>query len=240
MFYKIFSTPSDLAEAVALELTGRIKEAASGKNKLTVALSGGNTPKLLFNVLAEQYPSAGWNLVHFFWGDERCVPPDDPESNYGMTNKFLFNGISIPEGNIHRIRGEMDPYIESERYSGEILKYTRSEKGIPVFDLMILGMGDDGHTASIFPDNPGLLSSDKVCDVALHPVSGQKRVTVTGKVINNADTIIFMVSGAGKAEVVRAIFKKEAGSLNFPAANIIPHHGKIIWFLDKDAGRSLI
>jgi 6-phosphogluconolactonase len=241
MSYKIFSTPLDLAEAVASEMADMINKAAIGGRSLALALSGGNTPKLLFGVLADKYTeSVAWSSVHFFWGDERCVPPEDPESNYGMTRRLLLSSIRIPEENIHRIRGEEVPDKEATRYSQEIVKYTRSENTFPVFDLIILGIGDDGHTASIFPGNPFLLTSNKVCDVATHPVSGQKRVTITGKVINNADKIIFMVTGSGKADLIGKIFRKEAVSLSFPAAYVVPFQGEVKWFLDKEAGRRII
>lgn len=233
---KIFRTPQELAEAFAIVIVNIINEAWKNKNPLTIALSGGSTPKLLFTVLAKKYSkSVDWNHVHLFWSDERCIPPVDPESNYGMTRKILLDKIEIPEKNIHRIKGEEDPESEASRYSEEIIANTRSVNNIPLFDLIILGIGEDGHSASIFPGNLKLLSSKKICEVAAHPVSGQRRITITGKVINNADKIFFLVTGKSKAHVIEQIFKKEAISENFPATYFITQRGEATWFLDKKA-----
>jgi len=234
---KIFTTPAELAEAFAVDLVNLIKKAENKQSPVMVALSGGNTPKLLFSVLADKYAkSVRWGYIHFFWVDERCVPPDDPESNYGMTSSLLLNKIIIPEKNIHRIRGEDDPEKEALRYSEEIMNNTRSRNEIPVFDLIILGLGDDGHTASIFPENIELVDSGRVCEVAVHPVSGQKRVTITGKVINNADAITFLVTGHAKAHIVEDIFKNRKTAACFPAFHVNSSHGKVLWLLDKNAG----
>jgi len=234
--YKIFPTPLELAEAFALDMVNLIKDAEKNQSPIMVALSGGNTPKMLFSVLADKHTkSVDWSYIHFFWGDERCVPPDDPESNYGVIRSLLFEKINIPEINIHRIRGEDDPEKEALRYSEEIINNMRSRNGLPAFDLIILGMGDDGHTASIFPENIGLLNSDKICEVAVHPVSGQKRVTITGKVINNADSIIFLVTGHAKSQIIEDIFKKRKTAAYFPAFHINSAHGKILWLLDENA-----
>jgi 6-phosphogluconolactonase len=231
----IYKTPQALAEAFALELIKEITEAADKKSPFTIALSGGRTPGILYSVLAENYGQAvDWQYVHFFWGDERCVPPDDPESNFGAVASIFLSRIDIPEMNIHRIRGEADPEAEAVRYSSEIIDNTRSSGGIPAFDHIILGMGGDGHTVSIFPSNTELLYSDKLCEVAAHPLTGQKRVTITGKVINNSDAVTFLVTGHSKAKMVEQIFKKES---DFPASFIIPAHGRLIWLLDEKAGR---
>jgi 6-phosphogluconolactonase len=240
ILYRIFSTPGEVAEAVASELADRINWAKSSQAFFTVALSGGNTPKLLFQVLEKKYSSLiDWKFVHFFWGDERCVPPEDEDSNFGMTKKILLSHIQIPDENVHRIRGENNPAMESERYADEIVKFTRSENELPVMDIIILGMGEDGHTASIFPGDQDLIHSDKLCEIGVHPVSGQKRVTLTGKVINNADTVLFMITGKGKAEVVRAILRKDKLSINYPAALVAPRTGTLKWYLDAEAGKYL-
>jgi 6-phosphogluconolactonase len=231
--YRVFPTPQELAEAFAAELINQISEASAKSLSFTLALSGGSTPKLLFTVLAEKFAkSVDWNQVHLFWVDERCVPPDDPESNYGMTNMILLKKIDIPDSNIHRIKGEANPETEAIRYAEEISRYTRSLNGNPVFDHIILGMGEDGHTASIFPGNQELMFSEKLCEVSFHPVSGQKRITITGKVINNPDHITFLVTGSSKAPVIEHIFIKNT---ILPAFLIVPAHGEIKWLLDKKA-----
>jgi 6-phosphogluconolactonase len=236
---KVSESQDELAAELAGELSEMINKAAFRKKPLTIALSGGNTPRLMFSVLGDNYSEkTDWSYVHFFWGDERCVPPDDPDSNFGMTRSVFLDKINIPASNIHRIRGESIPEQESVRYSEEIKKSARSGNNLPVFDLILLGLGDDGHTASIFPRNRELLFSDKICEVAIHPVSGQKRVTITGPVINNAANIIFLVSGAGKAEVVADIIENP-GEVSYPAASIEPVHGTLKWYLDLDAASLL-
>jgi 6-phosphogluconolactonase len=236
--YKIFSSPEELADYFAGELIVRIKAAEKEKKPLAIAISGGNTPKLLFSVLGEKYSSSvDWSFVKFFWVDERCVPPDDPESNFGMTEKILLDKIEIPSGNVFRIIGEDDPSKEALRYSAVIERYTRSKRNIPVFDIVILGMGDDGHTASIFPGNERLLSSDKICETAVHPLSGQRRITITGKVINNSDEIFFLVTGNKKSQIVNDIFRNSSVSGIFPAAHIKSVNGKTRWLLDNDAAK---
>ena len=234
---KIFPTPYALAEKFAEELVSMIKESADRKKPFTIALSGGSTPELLFSLLGDHFStSAPWEFVHLFWGDERCVPPDNSESNYGMTKRKLIDKIDIPSSNIHRIRGEEDPEKEAKRYSGEISGFTSKRDRIPIFDLVILGLGEDGHTASVFPGHLDLFTSDKTCEVAFHPVTNQRRITITGRVINNADAITFLVTGKKKAEIVEGIIKKSASSLNFPASYIVPVFGSLTWLLDEEAG----
>jgi 6-phosphogluconolactonase len=233
---KIFPTPYDLAINFAEELIKMVNESAKHKKTFTIALSGGSTPELLFNVLAEKYSkSIPWQFVHFFWGDERCVEPDEAESNFGMTSKTLLSHIDIPFGNVHRIKGEADPVHEAARYSQEIIHFTGLHNGIVSFNLVILGLGEDGHTASIFPGHLELFDSEKICDVAVHPVTGQKRITITGKVINNAENIAFLVTGKKKSPIVEKMFKKDPLALNYPAAYTVPVFGQLTWFLDKDA-----
>jgi 6-phosphogluconolactonase len=235
----ISENPHDLAAGLAGELSEMINRAAFRKRPVTIALSGGSSPRLLFSTLGDNYSAnTDWNYVHFFWGDERCVPPDDAESNFGATKIALLDKIKIPRANIHRIKGEAVPEREAVRYSGEIKKIVRSGNNLPVFDLIILGLGEDGHTASIFPQNRELLFSDKIYEVAVHPLSGQKRVTITGPVINNADKIVFLVTGAGKAKIVADIIEKP-GEVSYPAAAIEPSHGILKWHLDLEAASML-
>jgi len=238
--YKIFRRPEDLAESFAGDLVKLIKSAERTKSLFTIALSGGNTPKLLFSILAEKFcESVNWSIVHFFWTDERCVPPGDKESNYGEAARLFFSRIQIPLRNIHRIKGEKEPDKEANRYEKEILRHTKINRKLPVFDLIILGLGVDGHTASIFPGNLDLFESMKICTKVAHPVTGKIRVTMTGKVINNAESIVFLVTGKNKADVVGNIFGKGAAELNFPAFYIIPGYGKLLWLLDGDAASGI-
>lgn len=237
---RIFNTPYELAEKLAEELVEMIKVASEKNVFLTVALSGGSTPELLFSILGDHFSaSAPWENAHFFWSDERCVPPESNESNFGMAFRSFFKKIDIPEGNIHRIYGENDASGEAVRYSKQIQQFTAKRNGEPVFDLVLLGMGEDGHTASIFPDNLSLFDSDKICDVSIHPVSGQKRITITGTVINNAENIRFMITGSNKAEILKRILKNDKSVKNLPASLIVPVSGTIEWLIDSKAGSLL-
>jgi 6-phosphogluconolactonase len=237
---RIFPSPLRLVEAFAQYFAERVSEAEKENQILTIALSGGSTPKLLYKVLAENYTeSVSWQNVHFFWGDERCVPPEHPESNYGTAYRIFLNKITISERNIHRIRGEDDPAKEAVRYADEIIRHSAQYGGVPEFNLVFLGVGDDGHIASIFPGNNKLLNSDDICEVAQHPVLGQKRITLTGKVINNAESIFFIVTGSRKAEIIKQVFRKVSVSPQFPAAKIIPVHGTAEWWMDENAAKFL-
>jgi len=234
---KIFDTPYILAEKFAEELVNVATDA--GKTSC-IALSGGSTPELLYSILGSHYSnSVDWANVHFFWGDERCVPPDDPESNFGMTQRTLLKRIVIPDSNIHRILGENEPAGEAARYSREIEDFTVGRDGLPVFDLVILGLGEDGHTASIFPSNSELLDSESICEVASHPVTFQNRITLTGRVINNAERVAFLVTGSKKAGIVKKILNNSISGNNFPASRIVPTKGELSWYLDREAASLL-
>jgi len=211
----------------------------SGQEIINIALSGGNTPKAWFEDLTKNHIyDIDWSNVHIYWGDERCVPPEDVESNFGMTKKFLLDYIAIPEENIHRIHGELEPEDEAKRYASEILE---NVSGIiyPVFDLIILGMGEDGHTASIFPDQIDLWESHNLCVVATHPDSGQRRISLTGKLINNAKSVIFLITGENKAEKIKEIIYNEPAANSYPASKVNPVNGQLFWFLDKQAASQL-
>lgn len=231
----------DNADAVVLELASSMKSLSEEGRPVHISLSGGSTPKLLFKLLAqpEWADSIQWQNLHFWWGDERCVAPDDAESNYGEANALLFSHIQIPAENIHRIRGEDDPEHEAKRLADEINTTVPEKNGLPAFDWILLGMGDDGHTASLFPgqtdyDEPALTV------VAAHPQSGQLRVSKSARLLNNADRISYLVLGAGKAEMIEAIHGDNAqADLPYPAAHIQSTHGKTEWYLDAAAAKAL-
>lgn len=230
----VFPDNQTVAEKFAEWLVGWAN--GQEKDKLTIALSGGSTPKVLFKVLAEQYAEAmPWEKIHFFWGDERCVPPTDEESNFKMTDDLLLQPIGFPETQTHRVLGETDPEAAARAYEKAISDVVDHKENWPVFDLIILGMGSDGHTASIFPHQMELLQADTVCAVATHPESGQKRVTLTGKVLNHADQICFLVTGDSKKEKIYEIFKKEGSYQDYPAAHIQPVDGLLSWYVDQSA-----
>lgn len=228
----VFNSPEELAHELADKLTAVL--AKHPHQAFHIALSGGKTPNLLFTVLAEKHAvSPIWKDVHFWWVDERMVPPYDPESNYGTAHKLFFSRINIPKENIHRIKGENNPVDEALSYSQQIGEKVPLTDGWPVFNLILLGMGDDGHTASIFPDQLHLLHASQICEVAFHPQSKQKRITLTGQAINAALKIWFVITGSGKAEQLKEIFSEHAKSI--PAANIMPIHGELKWFVDQEA-----
>jgi 6-phosphogluconolactonase len=226
----IFKSPQDLASKFADQLMNWI-ENHSGK-AFHLAISGGKTPDHLFSVLASKYADSPlWEKTHFWWVDERMVPPDHPESNFGVANRLIFSKISIPKENIHRIKGENVPEAEALSYSAQIQKSLCLSNGWPVFDLILLGIGDDGHTASIFPNQMELLASEKIGEVTVHPISGQKRVTLTGKVINNANRICFLVTGKEKANRLKEIINLS------PEADLLPasHIRNAFWYVDLAA-----
>lgn len=228
------------AEQVAQDFTRYLLKNLKDRASFTIALSGGSTPKRLFRLWADEYREAiDWSTVHFFWGDERCVPPDHEESNYGMTKALLLDKVLIPAENIHRIRGEDDPQEEARRYAAEIADNTDQLNGFPSFDLIILGMGDDGHTASVFPHQLAFMKDERFCVVATHPESGQQRISITGPVINSAQSVAFLVTGVNKAEKVSAILQKREGYKAYPAAHVQPHSGDLNWFLDEAAYRQV-
>ncbi len=237
MDIKIYRDKQEVAEQFSAYF---VEKAGTGET-FHVALSGGSTPKIVFDVLAERFSDkVDWNKVHFYWGDERCVPPTDDESNYKMTVEHLFSKIEVPKENIHRILGEKDPETEAMRYANLLEINLERVEGTPQFDLVILGMGDDGHTASIFPHQIDLWNAEDHCVVATHPDSGQKRVSLNGKVINTAKEVAFLVTGASKADKVKAVVEKTNGSEVYPASLVHPKSGNLVWFLDMDATAELI
>ncbi len=233
----VFKSAEELANKFAGQLISWV-ENNSGKD-FHLAISGGKTPDLLFSVLAAKYPESDlWQNVHFWWVDERMVPPNHQESNFGVVQKLLFSHISIPEENIHRIKGENNPEGEASSYSTQIQENLPYANGWPVFDLILLGMGDDGHTASIFPDQVELLESEQICAVATHPTSAQKRVTLTGRVINNAAKVCFLVTGENKAERILEICSNQEKANFLPAAHILPTSKILYWYVDEAAAKS--
>jgi len=230
---KIFLSLDELSDYFAQLLKN---ESEHLSDKLNLALSGGNTPKHIFQYLSEYYKSKiDWNKINFFWGDERCAPPNDSDSNYKMAYESLLSKVSIPEENIFRIRGEEEPSIESARYSSIISKLLPQKNNLPQFDLVMLGLGEDGHIASIFPNQMNLLTSDKICEIAVHPESKQKRITLTGKVIGNARNVVFIVTGTAKSKIVNEILNGNISAVNYPASFMKPKNGNLIWLLDEAA-----
>lgn len=236
---KIFSNIEKLANHSADFLMRRVKDKSSFEN-VSIALSGGSTPKQIFKYIADNYAeNIDWQKLKIFFGDERCVPPNHNDSNFKMAKEELFDKISIPGENIYRIQGENEPVKETERYS-EILKSNLPfQNNLPQFDIVMLGLGEDGHTASIFPDQIDKFYSDKICEVAAHPQTNQNRITISGSVINNAKLIVFIVTGEKKANIISDILSESASSTMYPASLVSPKQGELIWMLDTEASQLL-
>ncbi|MDA3879599.1 MAG: 6-phosphogluconolactonase [Prolixibacteraceae bacterium] len=229
-----FENTAQIAEEFASTLNKLI---ANSKGKeVHIALSGGSTPKAIFKYLNEKYGNklAHPNL-HFWWGDDRCVPPTHDDSNYKWANNLWLKPAGFAAQKIHRVMGENAPQAEAERYSREIQKNVERVNGLPAFDLVLLGLGEDGHTASIFPNQMELLNASTLCEVAVQPQSGQKRISFTGKLINNARHVVFLSTGNAKAQKVNEVLKKQNQAL--PATHISPAKGTLSWWLDAESAR---
>lgn len=233
----IFAQATDVAIAIAEKLNAKI-EASNGNFNL--AVSGGSTPRLLFEVLSKNYAERiNWKKMQLFWVDERCVEPTHAESNFRMTYDSLLKSGLLSENQIFRMHGENTPTNETERYA-EVLKQNLILKNnLPAFDMILLGIGDDGHTASIFPNQLHLLTTDAWVAVGTHPLSEQKRITLTGKTLNNATEILFMVIGTNKAEVIKQIIRCEEAASNYPANFIRGNEKSTHYFMDNEAAHLL-
>lgn len=235
---RVFESAKDLSVKLADEIVMRIRAAADEERMFSIALSGGSTPELLYSFLGDEFGSeVPWAFVQLFWGDERCVPPAHPDSNFGMVKRSMLDKIGMDVVKVHRIIGENDPAREARSYSEVLLSHLPMRDRLPVFDLVLLGMGADGHTASIFPGRIDLITSGLVCAATVHPEKGQPRITITGKVINNAEAVVFMITGEGKAGIVAQIIKNEPGSEKYPAAHIKPIYGSLDWYLDENSAK---
>ena len=239
---KIFPEPSKLAEAVALGLKKATKQAWDAGRRFNLVLAGGGTPRAVYEhcTRPEFKTSIQWNCVHFFWGDERCVPPDHADSNYQMARESLLDPLKIPEENIHRMRGENDPTTEAARYANEI-KNNLSDRSddTPRFDWILLGLGTDGHTASLFPRVNAIEDRSGLCAVSVQPENGQQRITLTNRVLNQAHRVTFIVTGKSKAQVVADILNESQKSKNYPSAHVHPDQGTLEWFLDAEAATDI-
>ncbi len=234
--HKIFQT----AEQVVISLADDMKAFSELGRPVHISLSGGSTPKMLFKLLA-QAPYAEniqWHNLHFWWGDERCVAPEDAESNYGEANVLLFSKVKLPVENIHRIRGEDKPEVEAVRFAQEMADVIPAQNGTPVFDWILLGVGADGHTASLFPGQTNY-NDENLSVLASHPESGQIRVSKTAKVLEAAKRISYLVLGAGKVDIVHEIHTTPADELPYPAAKIQSKTGATEWYLDSDAAAKI-
>lgn len=237
----VYPDPEKVSEAVAERIVRIAHHAVSKKGRFTLALTGGRTPQLLFNRFASHYSDKmPWASIHVFWGDERCVPKEHDDSNYNLAHQTFLSKVAIPPQNIHRIQTEKtspeDAAQSYEKILQEFFVATENEPGI-TFDLTLLGVGKDGHTASLFPSAPALEEELRwaVAVDAPASVSPPKRITLTYPVINRSERIFFLVTGTEKIQVVRSIFQNlESAKRIYPVARISALK-KMIWFLDKNA-----
>jgi 6-phosphogluconolactonase len=239
---RVFAGADELAEAVAKEFVDLATTAIADRDRFAVALAGGSTPRAAYTRLAsEPYASrVDWSRVLFLWGDERCVPPDHLESNYRMAREALLARVPLPEGNVHRPRAEIKPEDAAVYYEHDLrLAFDLGAVGFPRFDLIWLGMGSNGHTASLFPGNPTLDENVRLF-VATHvPELDADRLTLTSPVINHAAQVIFLVVGEGKAETLREVLEGERDPARLPAQLVRPDEGRVTWLLDEAAARLL-
>lgn len=239
---EIHASPEELAQAAAALFAERASAAVSARGRFSAALSGGRTPAAYYAFLAKP-PFASqipWERVHLFWGDERCVPPDHGESNYRLARERLIDHVPIPPANVHRIHGEMDPVEAAARYEGLLREFfTPHGDGSPVFDVVLLGLGEDGHTASLFPGTRPVRETARW--VAGHYVDAQKgwRITLTPPVINAARLVVFIAEGKGKAAVLRDVLEGAFRPEVLPAQAVRPLRGELRWLLDRYAAQLL-
>jgi 6-phosphogluconolactonase len=242
---EIYENTDTLARQAARYLSELSRDFIRSSGRFTLVLSGGSTPKGLYEKLAQTDGSGRihWDSVHIFWGDERCVPPDHPESNYGSARKSLLDRIPIPPRNIHRIRGEMEPQEAAALYEKDLKAFffpgPAASPGVPRFDLILLGMGDDGHTASLFPGTAAL-HERKCWAVACHVDNTKSwRVTLTPQVINAARNVFFIVSGREKARCLKEVLQGPCRPDELPAQAVRPDAGRVIWMVDAEAASLL-
>lgn len=235
----ILPDPAAVAHEAAQSFRDSAMEAIGSRGRFSVVLPGGSTPGALFAALATD-PIRGqipWTGVHLFWGDERCVPPTDPASNYRLASQILISFLPIPSDNVHRIQGEMSPADAARAYERELVGYFCGPH--PRFDLVVLGLGADGHTASLFPGSPALCERDRLAMAvtASYQDRPTERVTLTPKALNTARQVVFLVTGSAKTSIVRDVLQGPVNRL--PAQYIQPSAGRLAWLLDTEAAALL-
>jgi 6-phosphogluconolactonase len=234
---KIFPNKTILIEKALNLVLKKLNTALETKEKCAIALSGGSTPKPLYQALARQ--TLDWEKMHIFWGDERYVGADHPDSNQNMAGQAWLNHVPIPRENIHPMPTQShDPALDAQKYEAELRQWFKvSEPEFPRFDMVLLGMGDDGHTASLFPHTEALTVRDRCITVGNK--DGQPRLTFTAPLINHADCVIFLVAGVSKRPALAQIFAPDASALAYPSRLIQPQ-GELWWLLDQAAGAELL
>lgn len=240
---RVYADKAAVGEVAAKLFAAAAREAVAARGLFVVALSGGSTPQILFELLGDQpYVSeVDWARCHFFWGDERLVPPDDPGSNYYDAARILLQRVHTPRANIHRVRGEWQPEAAAQDYAQQLSALAGPGRAWPVFDLVLLGLGGDGHTASLFPgqDDSGLLEPVITVE-ASYGDRPARRLTLTPIVFNEARHVLFLITGGDKAEAVAGTLQGERDLSRWPAQRIAPDSGQVTWLLDDAAAADLI
>lgn len=235
----VHDTPQELHRAIADEILAIGKSSMDATGRFSLVLSGGSTPQGVYRLLAESpyRESLSWNAVHLFWGDERCVIKTHPDSNYRMAYETLISKIPIPPDNVHRIQAEEDALLAAQSAEDEIKDFFEIEEGsFPEFDVVLLGLGDDGHTASIFPDTDAIDEEERIVMDNFVRKLKTHRITMTLPTINHARNVFFLVSGSAKANICKEVIGVD-GTL--PAQRIRPTSGQLAWFLDRAAAHKL-
>ena len=241
---RILTDSEAMSRAAAATIVDHISQSLQTRDVYSMALSGGSTPRRLYSLLAneatlrEQIP---WERIHFFWGDERRVPPGHPDSNYLMAYNALLSKVPIPSTNIHRIHAEeADADEAAADYEIEIRRFFGIEAGqIPQFNCVLLGMGADGHTASLFPGTSALVETKRLVVANWVEKFQSHRFTLTLPVFNHAAQILFLVSGEDKADTLQAVLEGDSKTTRFPVQLIQPTHAEVTWFLDHSAASRL-
>lgn len=236
----VFQDLETLSRSAAEIFIEQAQKSVRERGRFLTALNGGSTPKRLFQLLAtEERQNVDWGRTHVFWGDERCVPPDGPESSYGMARGILLSHVEIPDENIHRVQGEQTPEQAAEGYAAALKGFASPPLEWPRFDLVLLGMGEDGHTASLFPGSPVDMSGATAAVTAHYQDRPAARVTLTSQVFNSARMVIFMATGENKSETLSKVLGGQEQLEHYPAQRIRPKDGKLIWLVDKAAASKL-
>ncbi len=236
MNFRVYEGPAELAGAAAREFAAKAAGALEERGRFAVALAGGSTPKAAYGLLARDFAKTiDWERVHVFFGDERSVPPDHEGSNYRMAREALLD--HVPVGSVHRMRGELPPDEAALSYEDELRGFF-GEEDPPRFDLIWLGIGEDGHTASLFPETPALEVNDRLVVANPVPKLDTTRITLTVPVLNAARAINFLVAGEGKAEALEEILEGDADPHRYPAKLVRPPGGPA-WMVDRAAARML-
>jgi 6-phosphogluconolactonase len=236
----VFDSPENVALAAAEKFVAYAQEAINSRGVFSVALAGGNTPRRVYELLATAplKQLIEWSRTHLFFGDERCVPPDHPESNYGMVYAALISKVEIPSENVHRIAGEGNPEQNAERYEKELRTFF-GELRWPRFSLVLLGMGEDGHTASLFPGSDELKEESKWVVATRTEQLKQDRITLTAQVFNHAAHVVFLVTGQAKAKRLSQVLRFPPGADRYPVQLIQPVDGTLEWLVDRAAASLL-